>query len=100
MLLYYALDQLTQIFCKIAIQQKKERYRIKYFAITKNYVFIQIFKTYGVKASPKDRRMSAERCGELCAISVANKCSESWMGVFPLIPFIYFHQYFPLLYNM
>lgn len=47
-----------------------------------------------------DRRMTAERCGQLCAVALANKLPEVWMGVFPMIPFSYLVVYFPLVHYL
>ncbi|RZB39976.1 dehydrogenase/reductase SDR family member 7 [Asbolus verrucosus] len=52
---------------------------------------------YGIPAKSTDRRMTAERCGELCAIALANKTQESWMGLFPMMPFAYAAVYFPII---
>ncbi|XP_019875109.1 dehydrogenase/reductase SDR family member 7 [Aethina tumida] len=54
---------------------------------------------YNQTTQPTDRRMTAERCGDLCAISIANKLRESWMGLFPLMPFTYTAVYFPNIFN-
>lgn len=63
--------------------------------------FINYFlKKYGIPAQSTDRRMTGERCGELCAVAIANKCRESWMGLFPCMFLCYFVVYFPLAYNM
>lgn len=59
-----------------------------------------ILQTYGVSVKPTDRRMTAERCAQLCAVALANKLPEAWMGVFPLIPFAYMAVYFPLIHYM
>ncbi|KAJ8954594.1 hypothetical protein NQ318_003125 [Aromia moschata] len=47
-----------------------------------------------------DRRMTAERCGYLNAVALANKTKESWMAVFPVIPMTYIAVYFPVVYNI
>lgn len=44
--------------------------------------------------------MTGERCGELCAVTLANNLSETWMAKFPVIPMCYFYTYFPVLRNM
>lgn len=54
---------------------------------------------YNVPAQTTDRRMTAKRCGELNAIAIANKVSEAWLGVFPMIPIGYFAVYFPVLFS-
>ncbi|XP_018325407.1 dehydrogenase/reductase SDR family member 7 [Agrilus planipennis] len=56
-------------------------------------------KKYGISAKPTDRRLTMERCGELCAITLANQLDESWMALFPLIPFTYTAVYFPLIFK-
>uniref|UniRef100_A0A1B6CN73 Dehydrogenase/reductase SDR family member 7 n=1 Tax=Clastoptera arizonana TaxID=38151 RepID=A0A1B6CN73_9HEMI len=45
--------------------------------------------------SPVDKRMSTDRCANLCAIAIANKLDEAWMGLFPIIPLTYILRYFP-----
>ncbi|CAH1155746.1 unnamed protein product [Phaedon cochleariae] len=54
---------------------------------------------YNNPTQPTDRRMTAERCGYLTAVALANKTNESWMAVFPLIPLTYIIVYFPIIYN-
>lgn len=44
--------------------------------------------------------MTGERCGELCAIAIANKTHESWMGLFPMMPLLYLFVYFPVISQM
>ncbi|EFA00763.2 dehydrogenase/reductase SDR family member 7 [Tribolium castaneum] len=55
---------------------------------------------YGIPADRKDRRMTGERCGQLCAIALANRTQESWMGLFPMMPFVYTAVYFPTISKM
>lgn len=57
-------------------------------------------QTYGIDAKPTDKRMTAERCGELCAVALANKLSESWMALFPLIALLYVAVYSPIIYKL
>ncbi|KAF2889031.1 hypothetical protein ILUMI_17142 [Ignelater luminosus] len=52
---------------------------------------------YGNTTVSTDRRMTGERCGQLCAVTLANKINECWLGVFPLIPFVYVAVYFPVI---
>lgn len=47
-----------------------------------------------------DRRMSADRCGQLCAIAIANELYEGWMALFPILPVVYIALYFPNLTRM
>lgn len=54
---------------------------------------------YGLSTKPTDKRMTGARCGELCAISIANELNESWMGCPPLISFLFIAVYFPNLFN-
>ncbi|CAH0547327.1 unnamed protein product [Brassicogethes aeneus] len=54
---------------------------------------------YDKTTQPTDRRMTAQRCGDLSAIALANKLGESWMGLFPLMPFTYISVYFPIIFN-
>ncbi|GLH03829.1 Dehydrogenase/reductase SDR family protein 7-like [Gryllus bimaculatus] len=51
---------------------------------------------YGQPVRPTDRRMTGERCGKLCAVAIANRQREAWMGLFPLMPLVYL-IYFPNL---
>ncbi|KAJ3660391.1 hypothetical protein Zmor_004841 [Zophobas morio] len=55
---------------------------------------------YGIPANKTDRRMTGERCGELCAVALANRTHESWMGIFPMMPFVYTAVYFPIVSKM
>ncbi|XP_017778049.1 PREDICTED: dehydrogenase/reductase SDR family member 7 [Nicrophorus vespilloides] len=55
---------------------------------------------YGETVQSTDKRMTGQRCGQLCAIAIANKTKESWMAVFPLIPFVYLYTYFPTIYGI
>lgn len=57
-------------------------------------------QVYGINTSTTDRRMTGERCGYLCAVALANRLSESWMGIFPIIPAIYLAVYSPITYSM
>jgi hypothetical protein len=41
--------------------------------------------------------MSADRCGQLCAIAIANELYEGWMALFPILPIVYIALYFPNL---
>nr|CAD7587948.1 unnamed protein product [Timema genevievae] len=50
---------------------------------------------FGKSVSPDDRRMTAERCGHLCAVALANKSFEVWMAPLPIIPLAYIFVYFP-----
>lgn len=69
--------------------------------IMKEIYFIKYFlKKYGIPAQPTDNRMTGERCAELCAVAIANRCRECWMGPFPFMFSCYFIVYFPLIYNM
>lgn len=44
---------------------------------------------------PTDKRMTAERCAKLCAIAIANKLDEAWIGLFPVVPLCYVVRYYP-----
>lgn len=55
---------------------------------------------YNIPVQSTDRRMTAQRCAQLCAISIVNKASESWMGIFPMMTFSYVCVYFPVLFKM
>lgn len=59
-----------------------------------------LLQKYNESVSTTDRRMTAERCGDLCGVAIANKLSESWMAIFPLIPFTYVAVYFPIVFNL
>ncbi|KRT81443.1 dehydrogenase, partial [Oryctes borbonicus] len=54
---------------------------------------------YGIGTQSTDKRMTAERCGELCAVALANKIPESWIGLFPVIPLTYIAVYFPIVFR-
>lgn len=43
------------------------------------------------------RRMSAERCAELYALTIANNLSETWIAENPVLALLYAAQYLPLL---
>lgn len=47
-----------------------------------------------------DKRMTAERCGHLNAVAIANKVSEAWMGLFPVVTLTYIAVYFPILFKI
>lgn len=49
--------------------------------------------------NPTDKRMTAERCGYLNAVALVNKLPESWMAIFPIIPFTYSVVYFPTVFR-
>lgn len=42
-------------------------------------------------------RVSAERCAQLVAITMANKLYEVWISKHPILLFVYLYQYFPNL---
>ncbi|KAJ8973393.1 hypothetical protein NQ317_002761 [Molorchus minor] len=69
-----------------------------------NFLAESFTETHGQKfngsVQPKDRRMTAERCGYLNAVALANKTKESWMAVFPVIPLTYISVYFPTLFRL
>ncbi|KAK3092638.1 hypothetical protein FSP39_005225 [Pinctada imbricata] len=44
-----------------------------------------------------EKRMSTERCAELCAVAMANKLDEVWLSNNPVLFFLYLNQYFPNL---
>lgn len=54
---------------------------------------------YGLTHSPTDNRMSAERCGYLSCVAIANKLRESWIAKFPIIPILYLTVYYPVISN-
>ncbi|KAF5297203.1 hypothetical protein FQA39_LY12218 [Lamprigera yunnana] len=54
---------------------------------------------YGIDVKETDRRMSGERCGQLCAIALANKSTEAWMSIFPVLHILYAYVYYPTLVN-
>ncbi|KAG5880676.1 hypothetical protein JTB14_028431 [Gonioctena quinquepunctata] len=55
---------------------------------------------YNGSVQANDKRMTAERCGYLSSVALANKTSESWMAVFPLIAMTYISVYFPIVFKM
>ncbi|KAL1131323.1 hypothetical protein AAG570_010941 [Ranatra chinensis] len=52
-------------------------------------------KVFGQHMRPTDKRMPTERCAQLCAIAIANKLDEAWIGIFPVVPLCYVLVYFP-----
>ncbi|XP_077290720.1 dehydrogenase/reductase SDR family member 7 [Arctopsyche grandis] len=57
----------------------------------------KIDEKYGQSVQSNDKRMTAERCGYLFAVALANKIEESWAAVFPIILLSYLNIYFPNL---
>ncbi|XP_060535151.1 dehydrogenase/reductase SDR family member 7 isoform X2 [Cylas formicarius] len=55
---------------------------------------------YDQPAKASDRRMTAERCGQLNAVAIVNKLSETWIGLFPVVPLTYIAVYFPLVFKL
>jgi hypothetical protein len=56
-----------------------------------------IFQKFDQPVQEGDKRMTADRCGQLCAIAIANQLYEGWMALFPVLPIIYFALYYPNL---
>lgn len=54
-------------------------------------------KKYGRSVQSSDKRMTAERCGTLMAISIANKTFTSFVGPFPVPLLMYICCYYPNL---
>lgn len=52
-------------------------------------------ETFDQHTSVSDNRMSAERCGYLCCVALANKVGEAWMAKFPVLPIMYAFVYWP-----
>lgn len=52
-------------------------------------------RKYNISAQPTDKRMTAERCAYLYAITIANNINLSWCGVFPLNWVTYIGCYYP-----
>lgn len=50
-----------------------------------------------VKKDRIGKRLSAERCAHLFAVSIANKLSEVWIADQPVLTIMYLFQYFPFL---
>lgn len=50
---------------------------------------------YGQSVQPTDRRMTAERCGELFAISIANHIYLAFVGCFPIPLMVQLSMHFP-----
>jgi dehydrogenase/reductase SDR family protein 7 len=44
-----------------------------------------------------DHRVSAERCAELIAVTMANKLEEVWISNHPILFFVYVNQFLPNL---
>lgn len=47
-----------------------------------------------------DKRMTAERCGELMAVAIANECEVNFVGPFPVVALMYISCYYPNLRKM
>lgn len=47
-----------------------------------------------------DKRMTAERCGELMAVAIANDCETNFVGPFPVVALMYISCYYPNLRKM
>ena len=45
-----------------------------------------------------DKRLTTERCAQLCSIAIANKLSEAWVCLQPVLLFVYLAQYCPSTY--
>lgn len=63
----------------------------------RSFNYLNIFKKLNQAVKETDRRMSADRCGQLCAIAIANELYEGWMALFPILPIVYIALYFPNL---
>ncbi|XP_022917940.1 dehydrogenase/reductase SDR family member 7 [Onthophagus taurus] len=56
-------------------------------------------ENYSETVQPTDKRMTGQRCGELCAIALANKQEEAWIAIQPLITFLYVAVYMPNIFK-
>ena len=65
--------------------------------IKNHFPFLFFSQTLGVTSKPHEKRMSAERCARLMAISIANKRQEVWITRNPELVFLYMFQYLPAL---
>lgn len=54
-------------------------------------------ETYNGEAQSSTKRMTAERCGHLMAIAIANKTYMSFVGMFPVPLLTYISLYYPNL---
>ncbi|XP_059477414.1 dehydrogenase/reductase SDR family member 7 isoform X2 [Neocloeon triangulifer] len=52
---------------------------------------------FNQSAETTDTRMTPDRCGQLCAIAIANELYEGWMALFPVLPVVYLVLYLPNL---
>lgn len=52
-------------------------------------------ETFGQTMAHDDKRMTTERCAYLCAMAIANKLDEAWIGLFPIVPLSYLLVYHP-----
>lgn len=52
-------------------------------------------KIFGDHVCNTNKRMSAERCGHLSAVAIANKLDEAWISIQPCLAYYYFAQYMP-----
>lgn len=53
------------------------------------------FQKFMQDQDPSDKRMTSERCAKLCAIAIANRLDEAWMGLFPVVPLCYVLRFYP-----
>lgn len=52
---------------------------------------------FGEAVRPTDKRMTAERCGFLFAVALANKIYLSWVGLFPISALLYISSHYPTI---
>lgn len=54
-------------------------------------------ETFGQLMNNTDKRMTTARCAYLCAVAIANRLDEAWIGLFPVVPLAYILIYLPNL---
>ncbi|ODM94851.1 Dehydrogenase/reductase SDR family member 7 [Orchesella cincta] len=52
---------------------------------------------FGQETQATDRRMTADRCGYLSLVAIANGLDEAWTALFPVILVLYFCMYQPFI---
>ncbi|XP_037091011.1 dehydrogenase/reductase SDR family member 7-like [Pollicipes pollicipes] len=57
-------------------------------------------QVFGGEMAPSDRRMSAERCAQLCAVAIGAQLAEAWIAMQPVLLFQYLNHYTPRLVNL
>ena len=57
-------------------------------------------RVYGGQMSASDRRMTADRCAQLCTVAIGARLAEAWIAIQPVLLLQYLNHYFPWLVNL